>query len=351
MSVAKPKLHFLAVLPPPVTGMTVASRFMVDRFSATYTVGLYGPRKPRQLNGALWSLFKHAHLLLGAIRISCTARRHDAVYFVLDSGYGAAGSILIAKILNLRNMHIIVHHHVFSYFNKPTTLSRTFFRATQKATHIVLCRGMQRRLHANYGDRIPTEVLSNRNLIQAPESPPERDRLRAIGFLGNITQEKGIGTFLRTATHLSQTCPGIKIHIAGPIADPAIAEAVRSFVATDPERRRYHGAVYGMEKDKLLRAIDVLLFPTEYRNEAEPLTIYEALRYGSVVIANDLGCISEQIGVDKFLVRTGDSFIDIAAPLIEAAYQDPQVYQEQRSALAARLEPSQSSSRTQSGPT
>jgi len=39
--------------------------------------------------------------------------------------------------------------------------------------------------------------------------------------------------------------------------------------------------------------VDVLLFPTDYANEAEPLVIHEAIRSGAHVIACERGAIPD----------------------------------------------------------
>ena len=53
----------------------------------------------------------------------------------------------------------------------------------------------------------------------------------------------------------------------------------------------YAGPVYGADKESFYASIDLFIFPTRYRHEAEPLVVLEALAHGRPVIAFGRGCI------------------------------------------------------------
>ena len=60
----------------------------------------------------------------------------------------------------------------------------------------------------------------------------------------------------------------------------------------------YVGPVFGNTKSQFLSSIDLLVFPTRYLNEAQPLIIYEAQAMGVVVSASERGCIAQMISAD-----------------------------------------------------
>lgn len=295
MSSAK-RLWFIGVLPPPVNGMSTVSQRVLDELQQSVEVR----RLPVHHRGALsrlWPLQRQIELFARTAKLAVAARSGEGVYFCLDAGSGQIGSCLIALVARMKRLRTYVHHHVFSYVDRPTPLARAFFRlAGRDAVHIALCSCMAERLREQYGASVRVSVLSNRNLI----APPDRrysapSALSAVGFLSNITAEKGITDFLRTAELVQSHRPDIRFVIAGPARTKEVELEVAKFVEASPENRRYVGPVYGDEKEAFFSEIDLLLFPTKYKNEAEPLTIYECLERSVPVLATDRGCIRSQI--------------------------------------------------------
>ena len=79
-------------------------------------------------------------------------------------------------------------------------------------------------------------------------------------------------------------------------------------------------------------SLDVLLFPTSYRNEAEPIAILEALAYGIPVIAWDRGCIGSILrrGADMpgEAIATDHPYLPEAVQRIEAWIEKPESFRE-----------------------
>jgi glycosyltransferase involved in cell wall biosynthesis len=68
----------------------------------------------------------------------------------------------------------------------------------------------------------------------------------------------------------------------------------------------YLGKIGTEGKEDFLNKIDLLLMPTKYINEAEPLVIHEAMSHGIAVIACDRGCISNIIPKNTGIVIEND---------------------------------------------
>ena len=290
------KIWFIGVLPPPVNGMSAVSQRVLDELQRSVEVR----RLAIHLEGPLtrsWPLQRQVRLLGRTAELALFARAGEGVYFCLDAGLGQVSSCLIAIVARLKNLKIFVHHHVFSYVDRQTFLARIFFRIVGKAAiHVVLCERMSERLQQLYGPSLRTRVLSNRGLIPPPTaSYPLPSALSTVGFLSNITPEKGISDFFRTAEIVQRRRPEINFVIAGPARTREIEEAVVAFVDASPTNRRYVGPVYGDKKERFFSEIDILLFPSRYRNEAEPLTIYECLERNVPVLSTARGCIPSQV--------------------------------------------------------
>ena len=152
---------------------------------------------------------------------------------------------------------------------------------------------MADRLQDRYGVK-KTLILSNTAFldVHGAGSASPKQFLSHVGFLGNISEEKGIVHFLTLCRAIQAQQLPVKARIAGPFQEKQIEALVRQALATLPNVE-YVGPVYGEVKSRFFSEIDVLAFPTVYFNEAEPLTIHEALSHAVPVIAYERGTIGE----------------------------------------------------------
>ncbi|MDO8900036.1 MAG: glycosyltransferase [Phenylobacterium sp.] len=229
--------------------------------------------------------------------------------------------VIFARIARMR---IYVHHHVFSYVDNPTDIARLFFKICgADATHIVLCKGMAEKLVLVYGRDIKVRILSNANLVSPPPvKPSSRHELNSVGFLGNITLEKGIADFIQVAEIVQSQDSAVKFSIAGPVPNEQLSALITGFVSRSPANRVYLGPVYASEKEKFFDNIDLLLFPSRYKNEAEPVTIYEALSRNVAVLATARGCVPSQLAAEC-VWADADGFAAWAADRIRAGRKNP----------------------------
>lgn len=310
---ARGMLKIVAVFPPPTTGMTHVTKAIAERLSETIDVRRFVVSKTDG-KARFWSFRKHLALVRQLTRAIFSDPQKAPVYIVLDAGQGAWGSLVLVLLARLNGVPLIIHHHVFSYVEAPTLATRFVFAVAPANTlHITLCPCMANKLKRLYGDSVRTSVLSNAAFIAPSEAQRSPARaLKSVGFLGNITREKGILLFLETMRVLEDRDITLSAIIAGPISDVEIRSEVDAFIAEAPERRSYRGPVYGEDKAAFYQDIDALLFPSQYRNEAQPVTIYEALAVGCPVLATDRGCIPDQLpsewvfGQECFVASAGD---------------------------------------------
>lgn len=219
--------------------------------------------------------------------------RPGALYLALSGGTRQIADALFLLLARARGLRLFVHHHSFAYLNERSWIAALCLRASSRGTHIVLCETMGERLCARYGitqERL--RILSNAAFLAPEESnavpAPPGASLR-LGYISNITAEKGIFTFLDVVAAANAGDLAVEADIAGPI-DPAIQRRFRERVASLGSVR-YCGPVYEQAKTEFFGRLDVLLFPSLYRNEAEPVVILEALRQGVPVIAFARGCV------------------------------------------------------------
>jgi glycosyltransferase involved in cell wall biosynthesis len=265
---------------------------------------------------------------------SCLKRR-GTLYLALSGGFGQWLDLPYVLISKLFGRPIFVHHHSFSYINSVTLTNRCFFFFVRRAHHIVLSEGMGAALALRY--RLPVAqmlVVSNAAFFRIDPLPDPGALAPTIrvGFLANITADKGFVEFFDILEQLRRSGVTFRARIAGPLA----AGARRQFeqlLAAAPEAE-YVGPVYGEDKERFYRELDVFVFPTKYPNEAEPLVLYEAMKACVYVIASDRGAIRDMLG-DAGLVAAGDAIVARAAQRIQQLSEDAQAL---RAARAASLD-------------
>jgi glycosyltransferase involved in cell wall biosynthesis len=284
-------------MPPPVHGYSVVTKFIAEKLAAVAPIEV--------INVAPDSLVRnrryHAQRMLRAARalwrVLAACRHSRSLYFAIAGGAGVAYDLPLALAARLLSYEIYIHHHSFSYINRRSRWTALLFAvAGPAATHICLSAGMAQRLGLVYAQAQRSVVLSNAALIPPRPPRPARSGPIRLGFLGNLIPEKGADTAIAVARELRNQNRDIVLAIAGPALDPdteaMLAQTQKSLGAAFV----YHGAVYGAEKAAFLDSLDLLLFPTRYANEAQPLVVLEALAAGIPVLATNRGAIAEDVG-------------------------------------------------------
>jgi glycosyltransferase involved in cell wall biosynthesis len=153
---------------------------------------------------------------------------------------------------------------------------------------------MAQRLRSTYPGTGSVISISNAALMLSGETaqPTARRSLGTLGFLSNLSAEKGVHEFLDVCAAIQKLGLPIGAKLAGPFQDRSVEQAVRQRLEGLPSVT-YVGSVYADEKANFYASVDALLFPTRYQNEAEPLTVHEALKESLPVIAFGRGAIPE----------------------------------------------------------
>jgi glycosyltransferase involved in cell wall biosynthesis len=310
------RLCFAGPLPPPVNGFYIICARMLDLLKARMPVAVFdrapGPR-PKAI-GFLQQLIKALNYLT-----TCIAKRDTALYLALSGGRGQAIDLLYVLISKLFRRPIYIHHHSYTYLNAPSRLNRCLFALVRKESHIVLSPKMGLLLNRVYGlDPAAVRVVSNAAFyhwedacqVQANQAAPLR-----LGFLSNITFEKGIVEFFDILAALNRRGIEYRAQIAGPVAPEAQQSFDRLLQCTP--HAHYAGPLYGEDKERFYRQLDIFIFPTRYANEAEPLVIYEAMRHGVHVMACDRGSIAEMLPDGSGVILPRDAPVEAAVTHIE----------------------------------
>ncbi len=270
---------------------------------------------------------------LGGVRNWMRARPGpaDVLYMSVNAGERQWVDLFFLCLARLAGMECWLHHHGYSYILRPGLSARLLFRAAgRNGTHIVQCRKMAKDLSRRFPGADRTLPLSNAALVLDPPrsglSPKES--VGTIGFMSNLTKEKGVEDFLDLVEVAEETGEKFRFLLAGPLVDQDVHPRIRD-LEERVEGFEYVGAVYGDEKRRFFECIDVFLFPTRYPIETEGIVNLEALSAGVPVISFDRGCIGEYIDDSCGFIMPKDApFARSALERVVAWKQDPERFGE-----------------------
>ena len=250
---------------------------------------------------------------------------HDCLYLAAAGGAGVFYDIAFVTVARLFHYRVFVHHHVFSYINRSSSLTAVFiYLAGRDAVHICLCGCMGTLLKQRYAGIQHVKVVSNAAFMEPSDTNhSERSGAFRIGFLSNLIPDKGIDTVLELFRRLRRENPSIELVVGGPIVGTSVQLLINSAIREFGPAFDYRGRLLGPDKERFFDEIDVFVFPTRYANEAEPLVVLEALRAGKPVFATARGCIADDLPAAAGGVFAEREFIDASLPRLLAWANDP----------------------------
>lgn len=325
------RLTQVGPFPPPIYGMAVVNEAMAKALRVTADAHLIIDIRAHSLERSLIARLRRLPRVLAGwfqfLRLGC----HDGrLYISLSGGFGQIYELGFIFLARLKRQSIVLHHHSFAYLTRRRPLTAALVAlAGPSATHVTLSENMLARLKQIYPRVTSGLVVSNSSFLN-PDSHAGRCELPSrpltIGFLGNVSKEKGIWEFLAVLKECQGRSVPVRGIIAGPFQDEVTACTVRA--ALDLLRNvEYWGPVDGQMKHEFLRSIDILLFASRYVNEAEPLVVLESMMNAIPVIAFARGALPELLDHGAgVLVSPEDDFVAIALSYIDAWNTDPAIW-------------------------
>jgi glycosyltransferase involved in cell wall biosynthesis len=329
----------VGAFPPPIHGMSVVNGAVYEQLERMgiplVEIDIAAPSLDRSLSTRLARL---PNAFRGMLRFGIRARRGETLYMSVSGGFGQLYEVMFLLLARLHGMRIFLHYHSYTYLGKSKTITKLLVSvAGLRSTHIVLSTGMASKLQHTYPQAKRVVPISNGALLFDDAVPAELSHLGLlkIGFIGNIAAEKGVFEFLDVAEKLEGIDQQIRVVLAGPFQDLEIERLVRERL-TRLRSVDYVGPKYGADKAAFFREIDVLLFPT--RNDADPLTIHEAMMHGVPVIAYGRGAIGEIVFPGCGLViDPAQDFVDRAVAQLQVWKESPQALQQASKAARERF--------------
>ncbi len=303
-------------LPPPVHGQSLATERMIAMLRATgfamevHDIGPGDPRRSRLVR----RLVRHAGAAVAVLR-----SRAPIFYLPVNNGAGMLLAVVLCLCARISAKTPILHHHSYAYVARYSAVMAALARvAGNGALHVVQSEAIGAAMRKAYRIR---QVLaySNIGIVEdagghaAPRAGLSGDAV-TLGYLANISVEKGIYVLLNAFAALRDSGVAARLVVAGPCNDPAIVAALRTSPAVD-----WIGPVYARDKQAFFERIDIFAFPTMYAVETQGMVNLEAMGAGVPVVAFDRGRIGQDIGgTGGIAVPLGSDFAAALAGFVAA---------------------------------
>jgi glycosyltransferase involved in cell wall biosynthesis len=333
-------LFVVGALPPPVNGYAFVTRAFADLAKGVRPVTCFDTSPGKFARGVAYHLRRSSRLVRAFAGLFASSERAQAeLYCPVESGMGLVYTIFLCMTGRLLRLPVLLHHHSFRYIDRRSRLMAIVVRLSNAGvTHVFLCGAMQAKFARLYPRPIKSRVLTNAGFIEtAPAGPFDETRPLTVGFLSNLNAEKGLFRFLAVAEAIQKAGIAARFILAGPPAGADEAAAILSSAGALGDSFEYRGAVYDDDKTRFYADIDVFLFPSLYRNEAQPLVLFEAMLSGSLVIAFDRGCISQQVGDRGWVLDESANFISAAVAHLRRLAADRRALNNRRRAVAIAM--------------
>jgi glycosyltransferase involved in cell wall biosynthesis len=311
--------------PPPLHGAALVTNHIAQKLRALTEVDIVNVSSNHLRRSMPQHFTRFIRMSMAFGRLLWRSREIKAVYLSISGGLGQVYDSVLILTARILGHEIFLHHHSFAYIDKRSPVFSLLQKAAgPRAIHICLCDCMAAKLKAAYPNIRRLLTVPNAALAKYPKQPKSsRDDKIVLGHMSNLMLEKGIDTVLEAA----RQCVALKLPIQLVLAGPTLGPFVRAkIVAAQTEfgsKLDYRGPVYGDEKDRFFRDIDVFLFPSRYKNEAQPLVVIESLAAGVPVVAIARGCLTDDLADTGTLALTSDEFIDCVLFVVTQIVKSP----------------------------
>ena len=312
-------LVVLGRFPPPLDGQTLATKRLTGILSEEAEVRRINIEPPVKATSSVKRL---AHFLRIRPRLQKELQSYPGATILWTSispdPAGHFRDLLVTLPAFRRDQRIvaIVHRGNFHSLFESTIMSATAQHMVNRIDKFVF---LSQGLADQCTTWIPAEkrlvipntidaetVLSRKDVETKRQERVHQDKLNVL-FVAHMMPSKGYLDTLEAIRILATRSVPIEAHFVGGWQKTADRKAFMDQVATHTMEDIvfHHGAVSDREAMRNLhRNADVLVLPTWYRNEAQPLVIIEALNAGTPVISTPYRAIPDMVrnGKEGYLV-------------------------------------------------
>lgn len=308
------KIVFIAPLPPPVSGHSLASRILLEELSSAHDVAVVNLNVGSRNDGTITG---QRIIEVGKVLAKVWRKRKnaDAIYLTIsESPAGNLKDLLIYTLCLGKLSKMYIHLHGGSIgkllFERHRVLRQLNAMFMRRFAAAIVTGPSHLGIFANMVDsaRIYTVPNFAEDYLFVAEGAirskfAETSPLRIL-FMSSLVSMKGYNELADAVLRLSgQARKSVQVDFAGKF-ESELEKARFLEKISGADHIRYHGIVDGSAKQELLSRAHVLCLPTSYL-EGQPIAILEAYASGCVVLSTLRGGIPDVFtpGVNGFAIR------------------------------------------------
>lgn len=344
----RPRVVLTGPLPPPSNGMTVVTASLVTSLAnEPVQIAHVDTSDHRDISNVSTLDFTNVRLaLLHGFKFVVALVRHrpDVVHVqVARDRLGFMRDALFLIPSRLARCRVILHLHsrdFHVFYRGERWWMRCLMRAAISPSWYAAV--LSERFRSTFDDFLSDErvfVLPN-GVEDVGDGGDAGERAPVALYLSTLWSLKGLFDFLAAAESVAETRPDVSFVLAGgwQCDDERIAAEKEIIRRELLGRVEFVGPVSGSRKTELLTTSAVLVLPSRYPLEGQPLVVLEAFAAGTPVVATDVGAIPDMVrdGVEGFLIGVGD--VDALSNRIAELIDDGEVRSRMGRAARERYE-------------
>lgn len=312
------KIILIGPLPPPPSGQAVSFamlvRFIQNKYKTAKVLNIASKFQPSTSSSlqVVIRFFEYIGILLyffysilgGADRVYITISQ-SRLGFWRDFVFITASYIL--------GIEVIVHLKGGNYkgfFENSSPIKQYFIRSTLSKVGTIIVLSERLRNMFNFDPRLSCKLKVVKNgFIEAQSVPPvivQPGTPLQIIFLSNLIQSKGYLQLIDAVKLLIDAGKEVNLKLAGSFM-PSIDDSKDLFYNSVKSEKdlldyigpgydiSYVGVVEGKAKWELLKNAHVMVLPTSYIYEGQPVSIIEGIAYGLPIVATQYKAIPDMV--------------------------------------------------------
>ncbi len=322
MDMCKKKILVLGMVPPPVGGMAIYMRDMLDsNLKEKYNLVHFDTSKKTSENRPLIVGLGYQLFLILKLIWALIIKRPHLVHIHICSHLSFFRSSIDFAIAKLFLRKVILHIHGASFidfYRNSSKIKKVILRTIlRKSNKIIVLSSHWKRFFQEVVDKEQIKIVPNgvsisrfqhSDYAKLKEKRKQPTKIFTILFLGALGKRKGIYDIVKAMPLILEKNDKFLLKIVGPEEDSGVRTEIKAMCNQNNLTKNVNilSPVDGVEKYNLLSESDVFILPSYAENF--PIAMIEAMAAGLPLIMSNIKAISEiiQDGVNGFLVEPGN---------------------------------------------
>lgn len=224
--------------------------------------------------------------------ITCL-HRYDIVHIHMASRASFYRKLLFIIIAKKGDKKVIIHLHsgLFKkfYYEECNNRQRKIINDTFDLADLIITLSDEN--HDFIKETSSTETVLLENSVLLPNFIRNDFSNHNVLFMGRFSQEKGFGELIDAFGIVSSEIKDAKLFLCGCEVSDYYKDIIEQIKTEN--NVKIMGWVTGIEKDNILKKCSVFVLPSHF--EGMPMSILEAMSYGEIVVATNVGAIPSVI--------------------------------------------------------